>query len=122
MSFSGKHTGTDGEVLAVKHLQEKGFVIVQTNYSCKLGEIDIIARKDDKLHFIEVKTRIGLSKGYPHEAITVQKLQHIKNTISFFLLQNKIKDSKLSIDVVSIVLNRDKSVEKLKLYENITLA
>ena len=121
MSLYGKRTGISGEEIAADFLKERDFTIVETNFSCKLGELDIIAKKDNKLHFIEVKTRIGLSKGQPYEAVNFRKIHHIKNTIDYYLLQNKIKGYKLSIDVVSIVLNRDKSVDKINLYENITL-
>ena len=121
MSLYRKRIGIDGEKLASEFLLKKGFQIVETNFSCKLGEIDIIAEKDYKLHFIEVKTRVGLQKGQPYEAVNSRKLQHIKNTIDYYLLKNNLKAPKLFIDVVSIVLNRHNDVEKIDLYENITL-
>lgn len=121
MTLQRKRLGTSGEGIASDFLLKNGFTIIQTNFTCKLGEIDIIAQKNQKLHFIEVKTRIGVDKGQPYEAVNFRKLHHIKNTIDYYLLKNNIKNSKLSIDVVSIVLSRDNSVERLNLYENITL-
>lgn len=121
MTLQSKRLGINGEEIASTFLLKNGFTIIQTNFTCKLGELDIVAKKNQKLHFIEVKTRIGVNKGQPHEAVNFRKLQHIKNTIDYYLLKNKIKNTKLSIDVVSIVLARDNSVERLNLYENITL-
>ncbi len=121
MSLYRKRVGIGGEKLASEFLLEKGFKIVQTNFNCKFGEIDIIAKKDNILHFIEVKTRVGLQKGYPYEAVNFRKLHHIKNTIDYYLLKNKLKPSKLFIDVVSIVLDRHNGIEKIDLYENVTL-
>ena len=121
MSLQSKRIGIDGEKLASNFLIKRGFKIVQKNFVCKLGEIDIIAQKDHKIHFIEVKTRIGLSKGQPYEAVNSNKLHHIKNTIEYYLLKNNIKNSKLSIDVVSIVIDKDNHHERITLYENITL-
>lgn len=48
--------GSQGEETACRYIQQKGFVIIQRNFTCRLGEIDIIARKDNQLIFIEVKT------------------------------------------------------------------
>ncbi len=121
MTLQRKRIGINGEEIASNFLLKNGFKIVQKNFTCKLGEIDIIAEKNHKLHFIEVKTRIGTDKGQPYEAVNFRKLQHIKNTIDYYLLKKNLKNSKLSIDVVSIVLARDNSVDRLKLYENITL-
>lgn len=121
MTLQSKRLGVNGEEIASDFLLKNGFTIIQKNFTCRLGEIDIIAQKDQKIHFIEVKTRIGVDKGKPYEAVNFRKLQHIKNTIDYYLLINSIKNSKLSIDVVSIVLARDNSVQRLNLYENVTL-
>ncbi len=121
MSLYKKRLGIDGEKIALSFLQKRGFSIIQTNFRCKFGEIDIIAVKDKKLHFIEVKTRSSLDKGQPYEAVNQRKLLHIKNTIDYYLLKNNLKHSKLSIDVVAILVNRDDAIESIKLYENVTL-
>lgn len=109
--------GKAGEEYAKNYLVSLGFVIKEQNYRTKLGEMDIIAEKDKKIYFCEVKTRIGDLHGKPYEAVTYRKLQHIQRVAQAYLLQNKIKNSKLSIQVISIELFPDCSVKKLKMYE-----
>lgn len=109
--------GRIGEELAQKHLIALGYVIKECNYRTKLGEMDIIARKGDKLYFCEVKTRIGDLHGKPYEAVTYRKLQHIRRVAQAYLLQNGIKNSKLSLQVISIELLPNMEVKNIKMYE-----
>lgn len=109
--------GKIGEECAKNHLVSLGFIIIERNYRTRLGEMDIIAKKDKKIFFCEVKTRIGDLHGKPYEAVTYRKLQHIQRVAQAYLLQNNIKNSKLSIQVISIELFPDYSVKKLKMYE-----
>ena len=120
MTFYRRNVGVGGEKTAKDYLLKNGFEIIETNFRCKLGEIDIIAKKGQTLHFIEVKTRSGDEKGMPYEAVNQRKLWHIKNVLEYYLLKNKIKNSKLSIDIVSILLDTNQQVENIRLYENIT--
>ncbi len=109
--------GKIGEDLATHYLTSLGYSIKERNYRTKVGELDIIAEKNRTIFFCEVKTRIGDSKGKPYEAVTYRKLQHIRRTAEVYLLQNEIKNSKLSVQVVSIELNPDHTQRKIKLYE-----
>ena len=72
-----KIPGQRGEALAFNYLIENNYKILNTNFSCKLGEIDIIAQKDDYIIFVEVKARSFSAFGLPREAVTYQKQQHI---------------------------------------------
>src|SRR5215212_6603400 len=78
-------TGKDGEALACRFLQKKDFEIVCCN--CRSGhyEIDIIATKDNMIHFIEVKTRYSIKFGYPEESVTKQKFYFLKRAAAAFL-------------------------------------
>ena len=109
--------GRIGEDLATSHLISLGFKIKEQNYRTQLGELDIIAERDQKIYFFEVKTRIGDSHGKPYEAVTSRKLTHIYRVAEAYLLQNSIKNSKLSVQVISIELLPDYTVKKLKMYE-----
>ncbi len=120
MTFFTKSLGKLGEDLALNFLREKGFSILDQNFSCKVGEIDIIAKKEATLHFIEVKTRVGIQKGFPYEAVNTHKIRHLKRALQFYLLKKSIKESKLSLDVVSIILDNNYSIDKLDFFENIT--
>ena len=79
--------GAKGEEKACKYLKMKGYQIMEKNYRCKLGEIDIIAKdKNKEIVFIEVKTRSNLKYGNPAEAVNSGKQIHIKKVASYFLL------------------------------------
>lgn len=80
-----RETGTAGENLAAAYLESRGYIILQQNYKCKAGEIDIIARKDGELFFIEVKTRCSTRFGTGAEAIDEKKLSHIRNCADYYM-------------------------------------
>ncbi len=119
MGLYRKNLGKMGEELAEEYLKDKGFAILQKNYSTSLGEIDIIAKKDNKICFIEVKTRTNEDKGKPYEAVNKRKINHLKSATTLYLLKNSYKECKLSLDTISIVLNKDNSIKKLMYFENI---
>ena len=79
--------GRWGEKKAVLYLTGKGYSILECNYRCRFGEIDIIAEKDEVIIFVEVKTRNSIEYGLPGEAITSLKKQHISNCLQFYLKQ-----------------------------------
>lgn len=115
MSLSS--TGTTGEQYAADYLLERGYSILERNFRTRMGELDIIAKKGNTIYFCEVKTRIGDSHGKPYEAVTYRKLLHIKRVATAYILQKAAKNSKLSIQVISIILFPDKSVKEIKMYE-----
>jgi len=96
-------TGNVGEALAIARLVHDGFEIVTTNYRNKLGEIDIIATRNARLHFIEVKYRRTNKFGLGREAVTFPKQKRIRNIATVYLkfhgLYNKIH---VSFDVIEI--------------------
>ena len=69
--------GRFGEDEAVKYLKQKGYKILDRNFSCKRGEIDIVALDKEEIVFIEIKSRVSLKYGLPSEAVTKNKLKHI---------------------------------------------
>lgn len=73
MGDDRKRLGEWGESLAAEHLKAKGFEIVERNWRCNLGEIDIVAWAGLQLVFVEVKTRRGRAMGSPEEALTQRK-------------------------------------------------
>lgn len=120
MNLFNKSVGDFGEKAAIDFLQKKGFRIIDKNFRLRLGEIDIVAVKNKKLHFIEVKTRIGLSKGYPHEAINFYKIKRIEKLVNLYLKDKNMKNRKLSLDVISIILSGEKKIKNISFYESIT--
>jgi putative endonuclease len=112
--------GYSGETHAIEYLQKCGFTVVARNVRNRFGEIDIVAVQNEKIHFIEVKTRVGTSHGMPYEAVTYGKIKRLRRTIELYLLQNKVHGPTLSLDVVSIILDDTYAVLKLQFFENIT--
>jgi putative endonuclease len=105
--------GNENETLAVRFLEEAGFIIVERNYYArKLGEIDIIARKNDVLHFIEVKS--ARTEFDPIYNITPAKLRRLINSAHYYLKSRNI-DSAFVLDALLI---RQGEIE---LIENITI-
>ena len=98
-----KILGTTGEILAKEYLQKQGYKILKTNFSCKLGEIDIIAQKNDRIIFIEVKARTSAKFGYPREAVTIYKQNKIRQVAMIYLQQTNNTNSNLRFDVIEIL-------------------
>lgn len=117
-----KEIGKIGEKIATDFLIEKGYLILHTNFTSHWGEIDIIATKNNKIIFFEVKTRTGDTKGKPHEAINYTKLKHLMRAVTHYLLKNKYDDYKLSIDAISINLDEDDNPETIKHYEGLDVS
>ena len=111
--------GVQGEAIARQHLIEKGYQILNQNYTTKIGEIDIIAKKDNVIHFVEVKTRTSNSFGAPLEAIDYKKMQSIYHAGLFYIQQNK-KYTKFQIDAIGITLDKD-SIPNFNFIENVEI-
>ena len=109
--------GKIGEEYARNFLISQQFNIIDANYYCRWGEIDIVAKKKDIIIFIEVKTKVGDKTGKPYEAINFYKLKKLKRTISYYLLKNSLNNHKLSLKIISIILNKDYSLKQLKVYD-----
>ncbi|MGQ9570114.1 MAG: YraN family protein [Thermodesulfovibrionales bacterium] len=107
-----KALGIEGENLAVKFLEKKGYRIIKRNYKTYIGEIDIIAQDGDTLVFVEVKTRGNDSFGKPFEAVNKRKRQKLKN-LALLYLKKQEKEIPVRFDVLSI-FNSDKGEEKIE--------
>ena len=82
-------TGKIGEDIAIKYLQSKGYKIIERNFQCKQGEIDIVALDKQEIVIIEVKTRKCLEYGKPAEAVDENKRKHIYNAAEYYLYVKK---------------------------------
>ena len=103
--------GQKGEELATLFLQQKDYRIIVRNYRCKIGEIDIIARDQKTLVFVEVKTRSSHSFGSPAMAVTAKKQRQISRTAENYLAQNHLFDDSARFDVIGITLPADGKTE-----------
>ena len=97
--------GKMGEDFASEVLGWKGYEIIARNYRCKYGEVDIIARKEGELFFIEVKTRQNRAFGDPCEAVTGKKTQAMRKTAMEYLKEQNVFYRGLSFQVMEIGVN-----------------
>lgn len=100
--------GKDGELIAFMILQRDGYNILQTNWKYQKAEVDIIAKKDGILVFIEVKTRSSKKFGKPEDAIDKKKISLYKDAVEGYLEQYPT-EAEIRFDVVSIVIGKDKT-------------
>ncbi len=98
-----KEFGTWGETVACAYLVRLGQEIVQKNFKCKLGEVDIISCDGEGLHFIEVKTRRSIEFGRPSEAVDSDKRRHILNVARFYLKIKGLEDLDAHLDIIEVV-------------------
>ncbi len=94
--------GKIGEDVAMQYLLEKEYKIIERNFSCKQGEIDIIAKDKQELIFVEVKTRANETYGRSIDAITYYKQKHLVKSIEYYLFKHKIENLPIRIDVIEV--------------------
>ena len=94
--------GDAGEELAAKWLKRRRYQIIERNFSCRWGEIDVIAQKGDLLCFVEVKTRAADSFGRPAEAVDYRKQQKIVRTAEWYLRQRHEEMCPCRFDVLEV--------------------
>lgn len=119
MTTYRKELGKIGEDIATNHLQSLGYLIIDRNFTTHWGELDIVARKNHTIYFVEVKTKIGDKKGKPYESVTYRKIQNLKRSINLYLLKNDYKKYKLSLIVISIELDESHAVREIKLFDQV---
>jgi putative endonuclease len=113
-----KDTGNLGEKLARDFLAKRGYQTLETNYRCKEGEVDIIARDGDCLVFIEVRTKSSRQFGTPEESITATKKERLKAIAGRYQETHIDLPSSWRIDVVAIELDRSGKPRRIELIEN----
>jgi len=96
--------GKKGEDLAIARLKALNYKILQRNYTCSLGEMDIIAREKDILVFVEVKTRATRDFGGPAAAVNERKQRQLSKVALTYLNQKKLTDIPARFDVVAVEL------------------
>ena len=103
MSIVNIKEGAIGESKAVDFLKKNGYKILERNFKCATGEVDIIAKKKGVICFIEVKARSYSGFGSPLEAITPSKIRKIKSATQYYLHINNVEDEDIRFDVVNIL-------------------
>lgn len=115
MEKYNKKVGEYGEKIARKYLISKGYQILYNNFTTPHGEIDIIAKIKDLYVFIEVKTRTSDYFGFPEEAVSQAKQEHLLDSIEYFIEMNKMEEVDTRVDIISIVINKE--IKKIKIWQ-----
>jgi putative endonuclease len=110
--------GRTGERLAAESLLSKGYHILERNFRCRRGEIDLVAEDEQDLIFVEVKTRRGVSFGLPEDALTVYKRRKLVEVASYYLDLHTCSDRSWRIDVVAVQFSNSGKLEEIRIYEH----
>ena len=123
--------GELGENVACKFLEKKGFYIKERNYTKKWGEIDIIATKEGKLYFIEVKSvsrdlvendkKDEEETFRPEENMHPWKIRRLARTVGTYLIHNRIGNTEWQFDLAVVSLDMHKRLTRVRMIENIVL-
>ena len=106
-------TGKEGEKIAATYLKKNGYEIIEINFRCPIGEIDIVAKEKKDLVFVEVKTRKSIELGYPEQAVGMRKQKKMSQLALWYMQKRKITDTNARFDVVAITLIPEKNEVKL---------
>jgi putative endonuclease len=109
-----KTTGNYGEDLAVRYIQHKGYVIIDRNYDCPFGEIDIVAQKGPDIIFYEVKYRTNTSFGRGDEAISPGKIKKLKKSIESWISKKGRNYRYHNIYLNAIIIDANKEIEEFE--------
>ena len=118
MADRRRSTGAKGEKVARAYLEKKGYRILEANFRCPEGEIDLVAQKGDCLVLVEVRTRTGRAFGTPEESITTAKKQKLLVLSQVYRQGRKGLPAQGRIDVVAVELGAEGQVQRLEHIEN----
>ncbi len=110
--------GRTGERLAAEQLVRGGYRILEHNFRCRCGEIDLVAEDGHDLVFVEVKTRRGDAYGRPEEAVTVRKGRKIVQVATCYLDLHACSERSWRIDVVAVQLSTSGKLEEIRIYQH----
>ena len=113
-----KSLGDFGESEAIRFLKNKGYEIISTNYRCKYGEIDIIAKDDYQIVFIEVRTKKGRAFGIPEESVSPRKQSKMVSSAQAYIQEKRLENSDWRIDVVAIAIDSKDKVRRIDVIQN----
>jgi putative endonuclease len=119
MSDARVKLGRRGEDLAVAELARCGYGIVARNWHCRVGEVDVVARRDEAWYFFEVRTRRGREFGTPEESLTLAKRQRMIAVALTYLGEHDLTDVDWRVGLVAVEMDRRGRVERVEVYESI---
>ncbi len=112
--YNRKQKGAAAEEAAVQYLSSHSYSIVERNWRCRSGELDIIAECEGNLIFFEVRSRSrGLLQGSPEESVDARKIHQVRSTAGVYLHMKGHEERRISFDVITVWLNDDLSIASL---------
>ena len=114
--------GQLGEDIASRYLRSRKYEVIDRNYRRKWGEIDLICKLDNTIHFVEVKTMSVKKQGgqpMPEEHITPDKIKRLERAIHSYLQEKKLRDTSWQLDSVSVVLDIEQKTARCRLLSSI---
>ena len=118
MTNTRQSLGQRGEDYAAQYLIDRGYAVRARNWRCPVGEIDLVTEKDQRLIFVEVRTRRGDRLGTPEESITPAKRAKLIAAAQTYLAEHNQTDRDWRIDVVAIEIGSRGEVKRCTLIEN----
>jgi putative endonuclease len=113
-----KDIGNYGEALAESYLTSIGFLLVDKNFKCRQGEIDLICKDGSYIVFVEVKSRYSSYFGTPADSVTYKKQRKIFKVAQFYIMKNMLHDNNFRFDVVEVILNTSDNKYDISLIKN----
>lgn len=114
-NLTRQELGALGERIAAEHLQRLGLQILERNWRCRYGELDVIAAHDRTLVFVEVKTRTGDGFGGVENAVTPQKVRRLRRLAALWLSGQDAGWAEVRIDVIGVRIGRSRTPEVMHL-------
>ncbi len=110
--------GQRGEELARRRLESLGYIILGKNHRTKQGEIDLIAKYEETLVFVEVRTKRGVSFGSPEESITPSKRAHLIASAQEYMDHESLPECDWRIDLVAVEMDSSGRLRRIEVIEN----
>lgn len=110
--------GKKAEEIAVSYLRGQGYRIIERNFRCPFGEIDIIAEDAGVLVFVEVRSKRSSLGGLPQETVTWVKQQKLRRIAGYYLKIKKLGDKHCRFDVLGILFTQDRKIKSMELIQD----
>lgn len=114
-----RELGERGEAIAIRHLERKGYRILERNWHTARGELDLVAMDGGTVVVVEVKTRSGRTFGLPEDAMTHTKRRRLLRAAWSYLEQHGLLDADWRVDLIAVELGRDGAIGRLDHYLNV---
>ena len=114
--------GRRGETIAIDALTQQGYQIVERNWYCPVGEVDVVARQSNIWYFFEVRTRRGSAFGNPEESLTTAKQQRMIKVALTYLEAHDVNPYAVDwrVGLVAVEMDRQGHLKRLEVYDSIT--